>query len=62
MMLVTLLVIAALFVLAVVGWGTVMLLIQLGVIVKEADRPAHIDNSNYSLEQGQEVGRAKEQR
>ena len=56
-MLTILLVVAAILVLMIVGWGALLLLIQLGVIVKESSKPVHTDTSNYSLQQGREVGR-----
>ncbi|MCG8351648.1 MAG: hypothetical protein MI924_28100 [Chloroflexales bacterium] len=38
------------------GWGIFWLLVQLGVIVSEARKPTYIDNSDYTLDQGREVG------
>jgi hypothetical protein len=38
------------------GWGLFWLLVQLGVIVNEARKPTYIDHSDYSLEQGRDVG------
>ena len=56
-MLTILFLIVALLLLMIVGWGALLLLIQLGVIVKESSKPVHTDTSNYSLQQGREVGR-----
>jgi|GEM_PF-698055 hypothetical protein len=38
-----------------IGWGIFLLLVQLGVIVKEAQKPQHVDTFDYSLSQGREV-------
>lgn len=38
-----------------VGWGVFLLLVQLGVIVKEVQKPQHVDSFDYSLSQGREV-------
>jgi hypothetical protein len=45
----------ALVALAVVGAGTFLVLIKLGVIVREASRPSYQDHGDYSLDQGREV-------
>jgi hypothetical protein len=37
------------------GIGLFFLLIQLGVIVNEAQRPPHQDSGNYQISQGHEV-------
>jgi hypothetical protein len=42
--------------LATFGWWIFWLLIQLGVIVREARRPPHIDAGDYRLDQGRDVG------
>ncbi|MCU0490788.1 MAG: hypothetical protein MUD01_04340 [Chloroflexaceae bacterium] len=54
--------IAALLFLALIGWGGFWLLVQLGVIVREARRPPHQDTGSYSLSQGHEVGRDERER
>lgn len=54
-------IVAALLVLAAAGWGTFLLLVQLGVIVKEAGKGQHSDSYDYSLSQGREVGRNDQQ-
>lgn len=51
-----LLVIGGLLILSLLGWGVVLLLIQLGVIANEATRPPHTDAGEYRLEQGRDVG------
>lgn len=38
-----------------IGWGGFLLLVQLGVIVKEVQKPQHSDSFDYSLSQGREV-------
>lgn len=43
--------------LIVFGFGLFTLLIKLGVIVREAQRPPHIDSGDYRLSQGRDVGR-----
>ncbi|HEX6291458.1 MAG TPA: hypothetical protein VFZ66_19900 [Herpetosiphonaceae bacterium] len=49
------LVLCGLVLLATLGMGLVTLLIKLGVIVREAQKPPHLDSGDYSLEQGREV-------
>lgn len=49
-------VICGLVLLGVFGWGLFLLLIQLGVIVREARKPPHIDAGTYELRQGRDVG------
>lgn len=41
--------------LAVLSFGLIGLLIKLGVIVREAQRPPHFDSGDYRLDQGREV-------
>ena len=41
--------------LAVLGVGGFIVLLKLGVIVREASRPTYIDHGNYTLDQGREV-------
>ena len=55
------LVLCGLVLLVVVGVGLVMFLIKLGVIVREAQRPPHIDTGDYRIDQGREV-RGEDQR
>ena len=59
---VLLLIVAACVVLGAIGWGVFLVLVQLGVIVQEAGKPAHQDSYDYSLKQGREVGREEDQR
>lgn len=49
-------VVCGLILFAVLGYGLFILLIQLGVIVREAQRPPHVDTGDYRLEQGREAG------
>lgn len=42
---------------AILGWGIFLLLVQLGVIVQKASEPPYTDMGGYSLEQGRDVGR-----
>jgi hypothetical protein len=51
----------ALLAIAVIGVGGFIVLLKLGVIVREAGRPTHRDYGNYSLEQGREVRPEEEQ-
>jgi hypothetical protein len=41
--------------LAVLGVGGFMVLLKLGVIVREASRPAYQDSGDYRIDQGREV-------
>ncbi len=41
---------------AVFGWWLFVLLVQIGVIVRKAQEPPHIDTGDYSLRQGRDVG------
>jgi hypothetical protein len=50
-----LILVCACVVLAVLGVGGFLVLLKLGVIVREASRPTYQDQSNYSLDQGREV-------
>lgn len=56
-----LLIICAIVALAVIGVGGFIVLLQLGVIVREARRPAIEDRGSYSLDQGREVRPEEEQ-
>ena len=47
--------------LVVFGVGTFFVLLKLGVIVREASRPAYQDASDYRINQGREV-RPEEER
>lgn len=50
-----LLIICGIVALAVLGVGGFLVLLKLGVIVREASRPAYQDHGNYTLDQGREV-------
>jgi hypothetical protein len=52
-----LIILGGLALLASIGFGVFMLLVQLGVIVKKAGEPVHTDQGGYSLDQGREVGK-----
>ncbi len=52
--------IVGLVLLGLLGWGLFLLLVQLGVIVNEARKPAHHDTGNYSLNQGHDVGKEQQ--
>ena len=45
----------------VLGLGVFFALLKLGVIVREAQRPAHQDFGTYTLSQGREVRPEEEQ-
>jgi len=47
--------------LLVLGAGMIGLLIKLGVIVREARRPPHLDSGDYRLDQGREAGTDRQQ-
>jgi hypothetical protein len=49
------LVLCGLVLVALLGTGLIMLLIKVGVIVRAAQRPPHLDAGDYRLEQGREV-------
>ena len=49
-------------VLAVLGVGGFLVLLKLGVIVREAGRPTYEDRGSYSLDLGREVRPEEEQR
>jgi hypothetical protein len=55
-----LLIVCAIAILAVLGVSIFMVLIKLGIIVREASRPAYQDAGDYSLDQGREVRPEKE--
>ncbi len=54
-------IICALLAIVVLGVGGFIVLLKLGVIVREARRPTHQDYGNYSLDQGREVRPEEEQ-
>ena len=56
-----LLILCGLAALAVIGVGGFLVLLKLGVIVREASRPTYQDHGDYSLDQGREV-RPEEER
>ncbi len=60
--LIILIIIGALLLLSIAGWGLFWLLVQLGVIVNEARKPAYTDTSDYSLKQGRDVGKDEQHR
>ena len=62
MLLLPLLVVCGLVALAVIGVGGFLVLVKLGVIVREASRPTYQDHSDYSLDQGREVRPEEERR
>jgi hypothetical protein len=51
----------AAIVLAVLGLGVFVVLLKLGVIVRESQRPVHQDFGTYTLSQGREVRPEEEQ-
>lgn len=57
-----LLLICAIVALAVLGVGGFVVLLKMGVIVREASRPTLQDRGSYSLDQGREVRPEEEQR
>ncbi len=50
-------IIGGLLLLSLVGWGTFLLLVQLGVVVQKAVEPPTTDTNNYSLDQSRDVGK-----
>ncbi|HEU5102689.1 MAG TPA: hypothetical protein VFU22_26875 [Roseiflexaceae bacterium] len=56
-----LLALCALIALVAIGAGTFVVLLKLGVIVREASRPTYQDTRDYSLDQGREI-RPEEER
>ena len=54
-------IVCAVVAVAVLGVGGFVVLLKLGVIVREASRPAYQDQGNYSLDQGREVRPEEEQ-
>jgi hypothetical protein len=62
MLLLPLLIVCGLVALAVIGVGGFLVLVKLGVIVREASRPAYQDHGDYSLDQGREVRPEEERR
>lgn len=50
-----LIVLCGLIALVVVGLGGFLVLLKLGVIVREAQRPVYQDDGGYTLDQGREV-------
>ena len=61
MLVLLLLVFCAIVLLLVVGAGAFLVLVKLGVIVREASRPTIEDRGSYSLEQGREVRPGEDQ-
>jgi hypothetical protein len=56
-----LLIVCAIAILAVLGVSIFLVLIKLGIIVREASRPAYQDAGDYGLDQGREI-RPEEER
>lgn len=56
-----LLLICALVALSALGVGGFLVLLKLGVIVREAGRPTYQDHGSYTLDQGREVRPEEEQ-
>jgi hypothetical protein len=56
------LVLCGVVLLFVVGTGLITFLIKIGVIVREAQRPPHVDAGDYRLDQGHEVRGEDQQR
>ena len=56
-----LLVFCAIALLIVVGAGAFLVLVKLGVIVREASRPTYQDSGDYRIDQGREVRPEEEQ-
>jgi hypothetical protein len=50
-----LLVLCAIGLVAILGVGGFIVLVKLGVIVREASRPAYQDSGDYRIDQGREV-------
>jgi hypothetical protein len=57
-----LVILCAIVALAVIGVGGFLVLLKLGVIVREASKPAYLDSGNYSIDQGREVRSEEEQK
>ncbi len=57
-----LLLICGLTILLVGGVGAFLVLLKLGVIVREAARPPQVDYGNYSLDQGREMRPEEQQK
>lgn len=55
-----LIVLVGMVLLSLIGWGVFLLLVQLGVIVNEARKPAHHDTGTYRLDQGRDVGKEQQ--
>jgi hypothetical protein len=53
--------ICAIVAVAVLGFGGFIVLLKLGIIVREASRPTLQDRGSYSLDQGREVRPEEEQ-
>jgi len=57
-----LLILCGLVAVAVIGVAGFLVLLKLGVIVREASRPTYQDHGDYSLDQGREVRPEEERR
>lgn len=56
-----LIVLCGLLIMAVLGVGGFFVLLKLGIIVREAQRPTYQDYGTYTLDQGREVRPEQEQ-
>ena len=61
MLTLALIALCSLIVLVVLALGGFFVLLKLGVIVREAQRPVYRDNGGYTLDQGREVRPEEEQ-
>lgn len=50
-----LIILGGILLISILGWGTFLLLVQLGVIVQKATEPPTTDTNTYSLDQGRDV-------
>ncbi len=57
-----LVILCAIVALAVIGVGGFLVLLKLGVIVREASKPTYQDSGHYSIDQGREVRSEEEQK
>jgi hypothetical protein len=61
MLMIVLMVIGALLLLTMIGFGTFWVLVQIGVIAQKAMEPPASDTSGaYSLDQGRDVGNSSD--
>jgi hypothetical protein len=57
-----LIIICAIVALSVIGIGGFIVLLKLGVIVREASKPTYLDSGDYSIGQGREMRPEEEQK